>query len=320
MFKKLSEAGINMGVLAISVVVFVGALCALTSFADSAKPVTITILAAARDMNMGDVITPNDLIERTVYEDENAELYIPAEEVNSVVGGVAALPLFAGQPVFRTSVLAQAAIPYRLSAILDQYPGYSLVPLPLDASNVIAPDVTMFLPGDMVGVTVVIAQRPSPPATQSPTGYFGGVQPTSTPYAMSIPPTPGETQKTSAIDRTAPPLAKDLFPNGVVVIMVQGAPTNTVSETSDSANSSDMDTTSSSAMFSGLGTDAMLLLLVPNDLREELSLAMQQGDQLVVSLMARGTEDTSTPGFTYWDFEALFKADRETVLEATPVP
>ena len=131
---------------------------------------------------------------------------------------------------------------------------------------------------------------------------------------------PGETQKTSAEDRSAPPLAKDLFPNGVVVIMVQGAPTNTVSEASDSSSSSDTSTTSSSAMFSGLSTDAMLLLLVPNDLREELSLAMQQGDQLVISLMARGTDDGATPGFTYWDFEALFKADREAALEATPVP
>ena len=47
---------------------------------------------------------------------------------------------------------------------------------------------------------------------------------------------------------------------------------------------------------------------------------MQQGDQLMISLMARGTDDGTTPGFTYWDFEALFKADREAALEATPVP
>ncbi len=45
-----------------------------------------------------------------------------------------------------------------------------------------------------------------------------------------------------------------------------------------------------------------------------LSLALQQGDRLVVSLMARG-EDDPTAGFTYWDFEDLFKADREEVLK-----
>ena len=44
-----------------------------------------------------------------------------------------------------------------------------------------------------------------------------------------------------------------------------------------------------------------------------LSLALQQSDRLVVSLMARGDEIPSA-GFTYWDFEDLFKQDREEVL------
>jgi hypothetical protein len=57
----------------------------------------------------------------------------------------------------------------------------------------------------------------------------------------------------------------------------------------------------------------MLMLLVPNESREVLSLALQQGDRLVVSLMARG-EESPTAGFTYWDFEDLFKSDREDVL------
>ena len=57
----------------------------------------------------------------------------------------------------------------------------------------------------------------------------------------------------------------------------------------------------------------MLILLVPNSSREVLSLALQQGDRLVVSLMASGDEDP-TAGFTYWDFEDLFKSDREEVL------
>jgi hypothetical protein len=52
------------------------------------------------------------------------------------------------------------------------------------------------------------------------------------------------------------------------------------------------------------------MLLIPNENREELSLALQQGDKLIVSLMARG-EEQPTAGFTYWDFEDLFKSNRE---------
>jgi hypothetical protein len=99
-----------------------------------------------------------------------------------------------------------------------------------------------------------------------------------------------------------PPLAKDLFPMGVRVIAVQGLPPST-SETSDSSGSA----------FSTVSQPRMLILLIPNAAREVLSLALQQGDRLVVSLMARGDE-TPTAGFTYWDFEDLFKHDREEVL------
>ena len=53
----------------------------------------------------------------------------------------------------------------------------------------------------------------------------------------------------------------------------------------------------------------MLMLLIPNQSREELSLALQQGDKLIVSLMARG-DDKPSAGFTYWDFEDIIKADR----------
>ena len=89
---------------------------------------------------------------------------------------------------------------------------------------------------------------------------------------------------------------------GVRVIAVQGLPPST-SETSDSSGSA----------FSTASQPRMLILLIPNAAREVLSLALQQGDRLVVSLMARGDE-TPTAGFTYWDFEDLFKHDREEVL------
>jgi len=89
---------------------------------------------------------------------------------------------------------------------------------------------------------------------------------------------------------------------GVRVIAVQGMPPAT-----DSADDG-------SSSFTTFDQPGMLILLVPNASREVLSLALQQGDRLMVSLMARG-EDDPTAGFTYWDFEDLFKADREEVLK-----
>jgi hypothetical protein len=113
-------------------------------------------------------------------------------------------------------------------------------------------------------------------------------------------PSPLELEQADALSRALPPLAKDLFPMGVRVIAVQGLPQQKYSyEDSGSINKATQ--------------PKMLILLIPNQSREVLSLALQQGDRLVVSLMARGDE-TPSAGFTYWDFEDLFKQDREEVL------
>ncbi len=90
---------------------------------------------------------------------------------------------------------------------------------------------------------------------------------------------------------------------GVRVISVQGLPPATQSTDGSAAESS----------FSTMTQARMLMLLVPNASREVLSLALQQGDRLVVSLMARSDEEP-TAGFTYWDFEDLFQADRSEIL------
>ena len=90
---------------------------------------------------------------------------------------------------------------------------------------------------------------------------------------------------------------------GVRVVSVQGLPAKTNST----------DTENSDSSFTTFDQPQMLMLLVPNESREVLSLALQQGDRLVISLMARG-EESPTAGFTYWDFEDLFKSDREDVL------
>jgi Flp pilus assembly protein CpaB len=298
MLKRIASTGINLVVLAVSVGIFLVAFIALNALGAAQRPPTVAILSATHDLNIGDVITPNDIAVKTVFQDDNAGLYIPEDEVTGVVGGVIAQPIFSGQPIFRSAIMAQAAEGTRLSAVLAQFPGYSLFPLPLDAMNLVAPDLEAFLPGDLVGVTVVISSRPQQMTTPTamPELIITGIEPTATPI-------PQEVEQADALSRALPPLAKDLFPMGVRVISVQGLPPQT-----DTSNSND-----SSSSFSTTTQARMLMLLVPNASREVLSLALQQGDRLVVSLMARGDE-TPTAGFTYWDFEDLFKADRTEVL------
>ena len=297
MLKRIASTGVNLVVLGVSVGIFLVAFIALNALGAAQKPPTISVLSATRDLNIGDVITANDLAVKTVFQDDNASLYIPGEEVTGVVGGVVAQPIFTGQPIFRSAILAQAAEGTRLSAVLAQFPGHSLFPLPLDAMNLVSPDAEAFLPGDLIGVTVVISTRPQQMSTPTPMPELvidpGYVEPTAQP-------SPLELEQADAINRSFPPLAKDLFPMGVRVIAVQGLPQQT--ESSEDSGSFNLDTQAK-----------MLILLVPNQSREVLSLALQQGDRLVVSLMARGDELPSA-GFTYWDFEDLFKQDREEVL------
>ncbi|MBN8579268.1 MAG: hypothetical protein J0L96_01260 [Anaerolineae bacterium] len=299
MLKRIASTGVNLVVLGVSVGIFLVAFIALNALGAAQKPPTISVLSATRDLNIGDVITANDLAVKTVFQDDNANLYIPGEEVTGVVGGVVAQPIFSGQPIFRSAILAQAAEGTRLSAVLSQFPGHSLFPLPLDAMNLVSPDAEAFLPGDLIGVTVVISTRPQQMSTPTPMpelvidpGYE--IEPTAQP-------SPLELEQADANNRSFPPLAKDLFPMGVRVIAVQGLPAQT-----DSADES-------GSSFTIEDSQKMLILLVPNESREVLSLALQQGDRLVVSLMARGDEIPSA-GFTYWDFEDLFKSDREEVL------
>ena len=302
MLKRIASTGVNLVVLGVSVGIFLVAFFALNALGAAQKPPTISVLSATRDLNIGDVIAASDLAVKTVFQDDNASLYISGEDVTGVVGGIVAQPIFSGQPVFRSAIVAQAAEGTRLSAVLAKYPGYSLFPLPLDAMNLVAPDAKAFLPGDLIDVTVVITSRPQQMTTPTAMpdliidpGY--GAEPTATPA-------PQEIAQTDALSRALPPLAKDLFPGGVRVIAVQGLPPQKTDST---------DTSNTDSSFTTFDQPQMLMLLIPNESREVLSLALQQGDRLVVSLMARGDE-APTAGFTYWDFEDLFKSDREEVL------
>src|SRR5512144_919386 len=165
MLKRIASTGVNLVVLGVSVGIFLVAFFALNALGAAQKPATISVLSATRDLNIGDVITASDLAVKTVFQDDNASLYIPGEEVTGVVGGIVAQPVFSGQPVFRSAILAPAAEGTRLSAVLAKYHGYSLFPLPLDAMNLVSPDAGAFLPGDLIGVTVVITSRPQQMST-----------------------------------------------------------------------------------------------------------------------------------------------------------
>ena len=310
---RLRKSGLNIMVLVISIAIFVVTFIALNGLVQAQKPPTRQVLAAANSLDIGDVIRSSDITEKTVYEDENTALYIPVDQADSVIGGIVALPISPNHPIFKSAILAQASEDTRFSAALSQYPDYGLFPLPLDAMNIVAPDISIFLPGDLVGLTVVIGDRPQVIETQTTPEELPGIIPTIseadmmatlTAYEVSKTKTPGE----EALDRSFPPMAKDLFPAGVRVIAIQGLPPDPAA---------DGEETAVQAGLANAIRSQLLILLIPNQSREELALAVQQGDQLIVSLLASG-EDITTPGFTYWDFEALFKSDRAEVLGITP--
>jgi hypothetical protein len=208
----------------------------------------------------------------------------------------------------RDAIIASAGIGTRLSAILSEYPGYSLFPLPLDAPNVVAADSASYVPGDLVSITVVIASRPQPPVTPTPaydSGYGYVITPAPAPTAM-----PGETTLDEALDRSFPPMSKNLFPQGVQVIAVQGLPVQTVSQTTTSSSTAD----GSNISYVDYNQPKRLVLLVPSKSVEALSLGLQSGDMVIVSMVTEGQAD-ATAGFTYWDFEEMFRLERESVLK-----
>jgi len=309
MFKRIASSGINLLVLAISIAVFACAFLGMITLSKAQRPATINVLAAGRDLNIGETITQADITEKSVYKDENTALYIPAEQITDVTGGIVALPIAQGQPIMRNAILSPAGEGTRLSAVLARYQQEHgiLFPLLLDSQKVIAPDITTFLPGDLIGITVVIDSRPQArETTPEPVVSAAAIEnnlPTPTPT-----PSPEQAALAEALDRSYPPLAKDLFPQGVRIIAIQGLPQSAPS--GSEANSSVNADTSSS--FMDFNAHQILVLLIPADSREMLSLALQQG-QVYISLLARGSDEL-TPGFSYWDLEDWFKRDREQLL------
>jgi hypothetical protein len=317
--RRIGDAGVNVGVLVISIVVFFIALFAVLGIANSQKPDTMEILAAAHDLNVGDRLTSNDFVVKTVFVDDNTSMYIEANEteIASTLNGIVVIPIFVGHPIQRTSIVAGSAESTRLSAVLASYPtGGSLFPLPLGFANVVAPNIDSFKPGDLINITVVISSRPQPPSTPTVMPEFITGDDPYLPIAPQVvaTPIPLNTEIDKAKALLYPPMSKDMFPEGVRVIEVQG---NT--ELVDPA-AAQQDTVDPAAGYIEFNKPKVLILLVPDDKREELSLALQEGDLLVVSLLATG-DDGPTTGFSYWDYEELLKSQREEAyLEASSAP
>jgi len=317
--RRIGGTGVNIGVLIISIVVFFIALFAVLGIANAQKPATAEILAAAHDLNVGHTLTSDDFVVKTVFVDDNTSMYIEAneEEIASTLNGIVVVPIFVGQPIQRTSLVAKSAESVRLSAVLASYPDSgSLFPLPLDFSNVVAPNVDSFKPGDLINITVVISSRPQPPATPTVMPQFITGDTPYLPIAPQVVATtiPMDTEVDKAKALLYPPMSKDMFPEGIRVIEVQGK-----TELVDPA-AAQQDTVDPAAGYIDFNKPKVLVLLVPDDKREELALALQEGDMLVVSLLARGN-DGPTTGFSYWDYEELLKRQREEAyLEASSAP
>lgn len=305
MLRRIKQTGMNVTVLVASIVIFVVAFVFIQASAKSQIPETIRVLSATRDLSVGDVVGPADVAVRTVYVDDNASLYITEAEQAGLIGGFVAIPIRAGQPIFRDSVIAPVGEGSRLSAVLASHPGYGIFPLPLDMANIVAPNADSFVSGDLVSLTLVISNRPKgiETPTPQPSYYFDPNNP-----SLAIPsptPMPIDLVKQAEEAKTYPPLAKDLTPEGVRVVSVQGLPPDTT--TTPDQQSTDP------AEFVDYTKPKILMLLVKLEDIEPISLALQEGDLVVVTLLSSGS-DAPTPGFTYWDLEELFREDREEVL------
>ncbi len=317
--RRIGGTGVNIGVLIISIVVFFIALFAVLGIANSQKPDTMEILAAAHDLNVGHTLASDDFVVKTVFVDDNTNMYIEAneDEIASTLNGIVVVPIFVGQPIQRTSLVAKSAESVRLSAVLASYPeGGSLFPLPLDFSNVVAPNIDSFKPGDLINITVVISSRPQPPSTPTVMPEFITGDTPYLPIAPQVIATtiPMDTEIDKAKALLYPPMSKDMFPEGVRVVEVQGK-----TELIDPV-AAQQDTVDPAAGYIDFNKPKVLILLVPDNKREQLSLALQEGDLLVVSLLARGN-DGPTAGFSYWDYEELLKSQREEAyLEASSIP
>lgn len=288
MLRRLQSSSLNFLVLGTSVAVFIVAFLLLQGFTHARTPRSTMVLVATRDLQIGDLLAANSVTEKSVFIDEMTALYVAAEDADVITGAFAALPIQAGQPILRSHLVSPQQPRERFAAILSQFPGHSLFPLPLENSNVVAPPIESVQPGDRIGLTIVVRSRPPQQVTPE-AETFAYVIPGPAPDELPSPPFSVESETTEDEMRGFPPLAIDLFPGGLQVIRVNGNP----QPVGDDA----------STAFNSYNAPKMLLLLVPNADRERLSLVLQQGDRVFVSLLDHRAAGADTNGFSYWDLE-----------------
>jgi hypothetical protein len=276
----------------------------------AARPPRTEILVAARRLPAGTVLSPSDLRPVAAYADPLTEGFVPAAEASRVAGKVLAVPLPAGAPLPRSALLDMAGSG-RLAALLADRPGMILFPIDLSASHIIAPDPRRLRPGDRIALTVVIPQRPmgleptpSPPLPP-------GATPTPPRGGLPVPATP--TAALEILARLQPPLAKDLFPDGLEVADVLGVPEEAPGEGEAGA-------ASAFAPAGGILSRPLLLVLAPAERRELLALALSVGQPVVISLLGRPDPERPTPGLSFLDLEEWLRAQRQAALAEGPAP
>jgi len=280
----------------------------------AARPPRTEILVAARRLPAGTVLAPSDLRPVAAYADPLTEGFVPAAEASQVAGKVLAVPLPAGAPLPRSALLDMAGNG-RLAALLADRPGMILFPIDLSASHIIAPDPRRLRPGDRIALTVVIPQRPM---GLEPTPFpplLPGATPTPPRGGLPVPATPTATPTVTLeiLARLQPPLAKDLFPDGLEVADVLGVPEETPGEGEGGA-------ASALAPASGIPSRPLLLVLAPAERRELLALALSVGQPVVISLLGRPDPERPTPGLSFLDLEEWLRAQRQAALGEGPAP
>ena len=148
-----------------------------------------------------------------------------------------------------------------------------------------------------------ISSRPQ--ALETPTPTPANPMEMATPAATVVAP---DQEQMDAVSRIYPPFAVDLFPAGLRVIATYGRPTSVQPEPTTAANQSAM-----YAANGPLDLPQYLIVLVPQDKVEELSFALMGSDRVYITLMAVGSND-STTSFSYWDLEDMLKSERTDAL------
>jgi len=70
MLKRIASTGANLAVLGVSVGIFLITFIALNALGAAQKPPTVSVLSATHDLDIGDVIRPDDLAVKTVFQSD----------------------------------------------------------------------------------------------------------------------------------------------------------------------------------------------------------------------------------------------------------